>query len=850
MRRNRTAGGAVPRLLSALLAVAVLTSTGAPGAWALPTDAPDPGPTRTSDAGSQPSLDEGTNSEDVVAEMPDTTEPAVADPAGEPVTAATDPAAAALSLVCEPGVVYSVAGDGAVVQIRDGATSRVGTWNRSSKQTNGLALGANGSVMYAYDRAGAGSAQNTALVLKYTPATEQWESIGARYSSGLNGNLIAGAVDLSNGHFLYGGYEAYGSGQTRFRLYEFDPATGTHHAKGWFPSGSKSQDGSNNGDIAFDAAGDLFVVRSDAKTVNLFSITAAELARSTGADYQMRATATARVTSDAGGVNGIAFDADGSILLGTESTIYRYNPTTWQRIGTLTKSLSNSTDLASCNSPSTVTIRKDIVDRKHAGDQFELTLDHVEGRSANRVADVTTTGTENGVQIDQIGPLPAVAGQSFTFGEAGAVGAKLDDYKASYTCTADGAPLTSGKGGMGQVTIPAPQAGQPGPSVECVITNAPMPDTTLTLRKAFTSKWGAPTTPETWTLTAQQTGSTTVDTYTSGDTHVVTAGTYRIAEHQQPGYALETIVCRTDDGAPMTLELDDRDGGTVEVPAAHSTDCTITNRDLPGEATWTKTDAATGQALAGSEWELRGPDGTTISVTDNDGDPQYGGWDRDPAAGGFRLDELRWGDYELVETRAPDGYRRLPGTAAAFTVGPDSFTEPTTLAFTIPNEEIVLGLEKYGYERGQADPVLIGGATFEIHPDRDGTPAVGAIDGAITPNADRGGAYTIRKVNPGSYWLVETRAPGGHTLLAAPARFDLEHDPDTGTVRVVVPDDGVLEASGDGLTLRLTDPRAVELPASGGNGVSPLYAGIGLAMLVIAAVWTFRSRRSRSTRRH
>ncbi|QAY74053.1 hypothetical protein ET445_12605 [Agromyces protaetiae] len=70
-----------------------------------------------------------------------------------------------------------------------------------------------------------------------------------------------------------------------------------------------------------------------------------------------------------------------------------------------------------------------------------------------------------------------------------------------------------------------------------------------------------------------------------------------------------------------------------------------------GHVTWSKVDPG-GAALDGSEWELRAPDGTVIPVVDN------GTRDADPVAGELDVIDLVWGDYTLVETKAPDGYQR------------------------------------------------------------------------------------------------------------------------------------------------------------------------------------------------
>lgn len=83
-----------------------------------------------------------------------------------------------------------------------------------------------------------------------------------------------------------------------------------------------------------------------------------------------------------------------------------------------------------------------------------------------------------------------------------------------------------------------------------------------------------------------------------------------------------------------------------------------TEHPILGSLSWDKVDD-NGRALAGSEWELTGP-GTSASrsIKDCIADSASAclGPDLDPAAGGFALGGLAWGDYTLRESLAPAGY--------------------------------------------------------------------------------------------------------------------------------------------------------------------------------------------------
>ena len=71
---------------------------------------------------------------------------------------------------------------------------------------------------------------------------------------------------------------------------------------------------------------------------------------------------------------------------------------------------------------------------------------------------------------------------------------------------------------------------------------------------------------------------------------------------------------------------------------------------IPGTLTWVKTDKDSGEVLAGSEGTLTPKDGQPTAITDN-GELDQAGED-----GAFKLTGLDWGEYELMETKAPEGH--------------------------------------------------------------------------------------------------------------------------------------------------------------------------------------------------
>lgn len=235
---------------------------------------------------------------------------------------------------------------------------------------------------------------------------------------------------------------------------------------------------------------------------------------------------------------------------------------------------------------------------------------------------------------------------------------------------------------------------QPGDSVECVYVNK-LKETNLTLVKQIENPdSGTGYADEIdWTLTATRSdgANNTVLTGPTGTTGNVPAGTYTLSEtfsgtgEQGDGYYWSDLVCEDADGVALELEAFSREevGGQITsgrltlVPGDDVT-CTFTNTPLTGGVTWLKIDdSAQGMLLNGSEWQLTLPDGTSISVLDCVGANEPTGAaceiDTDERGGYFELKSLVWGEYTLVETKAPAGYF-LDSAEHVFTISAASLT--------------------------------------------------------------------------------------------------------------------------------------------------------------------------------
>lgn len=127
------------------------------------------------------------------------------------------------------------------------------------------------------------------------------------------------------------------------------------------------------------------------------------------------------------------------------------------------------------------------------------------------------------------------------------------------------------------------------------------------------------------------------------------------------------------DGDPVT-------GVSDEIALAQATDRTDIDQGIAyklGSLAFAKISPAK-DPLAESQWELRpaGPltEGRpTRTISDCTADPCTGA-DTNPAPGAFRVAELRWGAWELIETQAPAGYQ-LDQTPHRVTIGADGVAE-------------------------------------------------------------------------------------------------------------------------------------------------------------------------------
>ncbi|WP_020424293.1 prealbumin-like fold domain-containing protein [Microbacterium yannicii] len=676
-------------------------------------------------------------------------------------------------LACDTSHMYSVSPTGALVQgdIVAGTTAAVGTWTGATS-ANALGVGAGGSIAYALERSADGT--DVTSVLKWTPAAGFQTIAGSAYttvagSTTIDGSIVAGAIDLSGTRYYFGKFV-----NSQFYLWSFtesNPATSRFAFVGSFATGTAPN---GNGDLAFDARGNLYVI--GAATVNnvssaaIYTVSAQTLATAAGGTLAVAASTTkALAGTDAspafGNVNGIAFSPRGTVYLSSTTSVYEFDASTWTRVAATPRIAVDSTDLAGCTSPATITVLKNTVGRAAAADQFTLTL----ASGATPVATATTAGSATGRQPQQIGPVPAAVGTTFSVSEAMAAGSAspISVYTTAYECWADGVRLSNGTTTSGTVTIPSRLS----VNVVCTFFNSPRPVTTVTVTKQIADPaTGALNPAPGWTLgvTATATAGTatvlpsesaTQTTDASGTAtwtvlfgSVGSRATLVVYEQLQSGFTFARASCTVNGAAvPVTFTTSAGvvRGSITAVQSASAVACTFVNN--PVAVLTLAKEVGFGSAMA-SDW--------TLSATAPAG-ALTGPAGRSGTSGVSAVPVTPGVPYRLAETGGTalyvqvGGWRCLTSTGATVPVtaaGDVTLPQGASVTCTVVNSTATITLLK------QVQNPQPG---FE--PDDwtvTATPA--ALAGASLPTSSRPGAEYVPGGNAAS--TFEVRPGHGYTL--------------------------------------------------------------------------------------
>lgn len=251
--------------------------------------------------------------------------------------------------------------------------------------------------------------------------------------------IVAGGISKETGDYYYGNYSSRpsGTGPIVFNLYRIPAGGNTTQQVATINIPTSNTSTSFNGDIAFDSEGNLFLVAARGSNITVASVTDEQLRIANGGTITAKPQSSGSVQVQ--NTNGIAFRADGSLYVGSSGGVSSHDPYDFNKLADpkYDKGGETRVDLASCDSPLTVLLQKNIVDRKEANDQFKLQLIRTNPSPANGTLplEATTTGNLNDIQTETVGPMPIVAGQEYRMWEelvgAGNLATK---YTTSWKC--------------------------------------------------------------------------------------------------------------------------------------------------------------------------------------------------------------------------------------------------------------------------------------------------------------------------------------------------------------------------------------------------------------------------------
>lgn len=756
-----------------------------------------------------------------------TTDPSPVPSSSEPEaekSGPSSPKAKALNLaatyapICRPGYVYGMTSAGQIRAVAPGGTvSNLGSpVNQTNMQMNGLGIGANGSTVFSYHRF---SKAQGAMVYRFDVNTGSWSSTGAgvdTYNTNRSAVFVAGAVDLGTGRYYIGGYTPTGNSTRSFQLWEYNPATNAISYKGRIATNTGSNDAAN-GDMDFDANGNLFVVRGSGSTATIYSVTAANLASANGGIITSSVSNTVNNTTT--NVNGVAFDADGKGYLSSGDIVQSYDMPGWSNPKTVVNAnFGGSTDLASCGSPPTITIEKFVEGgRVASGDQFGLSL-RQGSTTGTVIGTATTTGNANGQQPERVGPLPTVRNVELHFAETAAGTTNLSNYASSYRCLVDGVQTVQGTGIAGKITIPSS-----GQAVECRFYNSPLIAQVNVHKQVTDSKGENPQPGKNWTVgaTAQAITGTISSTPSAATQQTNTEGTsswrfqfgasnnkadLKIREVMQDGYKFTGGKCEVTklDGTKTTTTLT----GPENNPAAgiipgDIVDCTIVNSlkpasisigkqllDFNGEnpkpaSNWTvgaalATGSSSGTSISTPATALTGTNGKVAT-------PWTLNFPNNPTAtANVTLSETMQTGYDFVSgvcLVTSDGGTKVERSLASVTSALTGIKPGDVANCTFTNKP------KSGavlWEKSdEAGEVLSGSQWMLTGPSNFNGGQPLAVQDCIAQEessctgADRNpeaGGFKLPGLTWGEYQLEETKAPAGYYPLEDPLVFEISAD--------------------------------------------------------------------------
>lgn len=182
---------------------------------------------------------------------------------------------------------------------------------------------------------------------------------------------------------------------------------------------------------------------------------------------------------------------------------------------------------------------------------------------------------------------------------------------------------------------------------------------------------------------------------------------------------------------------------------------TLKNSRIYGGLTIEKTDGKDGSALAGAEFTVAGSDGTPLTFIKNNGRYEAATGEgasstiATDANGTAHITGLKFGNYAVTETKAPEGYV-LKGDRHSIAIS----RQQTEVTLRLKNDKAMYKVTAIKQDAGENGKLLVG-AEFTLY----------SAEGAVVAKAATGYDGTaVFEVPEGKYKLIETRAPAGYQL--------------------------------------------------------------------------------------
>ncbi len=182
---------------------------------------------------------------------------------------------------------------------------------------------------------------------------------------------------------------------------------------------------------------------------------------------------------------------------------------------------------------------------------------------------------------------------------------------------------------------------------------------------------------------------------------------------------------------------------------------TLKNSRIYGGLTIEKTDGKDGSGLAGAEFTITGSDGIPLTFIKKGG--RYEAATGEGASSTIATDAngtayitgLKFGNYAVMETKAPEGYV-LKGDRHSIAIS----RQQTEVTLRLKNDKAMYKVTAIKQDAGENGKLLVG-AEFMLY----------SMEGAVVAKAVTGYDGTaVFEVPEGNYKLVETRAPAGYQL--------------------------------------------------------------------------------------